>query len=387
MSLPKVPDSPQPPPAYSLEGDARQKAPAPSGFAAFANPLTASPAAPRPPGKKLMLFFADERGEPYSDGPGYGTQFCVNSYCHRRKLFREVKRSDDVRRGLSLGRHVVDAYQWLMRHYKPGDRIYLFGASSGGYTACVLASMVHALGIIWGGYGSIEDVYEKFVFGGPAFQEYFRKSFSYPPDSEAVHFIGLFDPIIPLGHQWDKIFCPSAAGSLATHYRVASALDERRSRFLRWPELGVYGGNKSTLQVFFAGSHYDVSGGEFVNRNTDRPSLSFLSLRWMIREALEQGLELTLDRVYASPVFELLWRPAQAALRAGDPALLNLPNFGHPRRLPASPAFHFSVQTRLATPTWQFPSSSDRKVDEGEEYLLRARFAKGEGMENVRRVE
>jgi len=50
--------------------------------------------------------------------------------------------------GWGLSKNVRDLYEDLCRHYKPGDRIYLFGFSRGAYTVRVLADLIATAGIV-----------------------------------------------------------------------------------------------------------------------------------------------------------------------------------------------------------------------------------------------
>ncbi len=50
--------------------------------------------------------------------------------------------------GWGLSRNVRDLYGDLCRHYRPGDRIYLFGFSRGAYTVRVLADLIATVGIV-----------------------------------------------------------------------------------------------------------------------------------------------------------------------------------------------------------------------------------------------
>src|SRR5271154_5759484 len=45
-----------------------------------------------------------------------------------------------------LSEHVCDAYRFLMRYYREGDKIWIFGFSRGAYTARVLAGMLSKVG-------------------------------------------------------------------------------------------------------------------------------------------------------------------------------------------------------------------------------------------------
>lgn len=50
--------------------------------------------------------------------------------------------------GSSFEYHVSKGYEFLMRYYKPGDHIYVFGFSRGAYTARFLAEMINSVGLL-----------------------------------------------------------------------------------------------------------------------------------------------------------------------------------------------------------------------------------------------
>ena len=50
--------------------------------------------------------------------------------------------------GYGISDNVADAYQFLMRKFKAGDRIYIFGFSRGAYTARALCGMLHIVGLL-----------------------------------------------------------------------------------------------------------------------------------------------------------------------------------------------------------------------------------------------
>ena len=50
--------------------------------------------------------------------------------------------------GYGLDDNVLAAYCFLVQHYAPGDRIYLFGFSRGAYTVRALAGLIHKIGLI-----------------------------------------------------------------------------------------------------------------------------------------------------------------------------------------------------------------------------------------------
>lgn len=54
----------------------------------------------------------------------------------------------DMMIGTHFDAHVMDGYEFLMQSYQAGDRICLFGFSSGAYTARALAGMLHKVGLL-----------------------------------------------------------------------------------------------------------------------------------------------------------------------------------------------------------------------------------------------
>ena len=44
--------------------------------------------------------------------------------------------------------HVIAGYKFLMRYYKPGDLVFIFGFSRGAFTARYLARMVTYVGLL-----------------------------------------------------------------------------------------------------------------------------------------------------------------------------------------------------------------------------------------------
>lgn len=84
----------------------------------------------------------------------------------------------------------------------------------------------------------------------------------------------------------------STSSSVIVHFRQAVALDECRCLYSYHPHhasLQHPTPEKTVKEVFFAGAHF--GGGSFPA--TDEPALSNISLKWMLKEALEQGLKLS----------------------------------------------------------------------------------------------
>ena len=50
--------------------------------------------------------------------------------------------------GYGLSDNVADAYQFLMKTFRPGDDVYVFGFSRGAYTARALCGLLHLVGLL-----------------------------------------------------------------------------------------------------------------------------------------------------------------------------------------------------------------------------------------------
>ncbi|PPQ94486.1 hypothetical protein CVT25_013769 [Psilocybe cyanescens] len=228
---------------------------------------------------------------------------------------------------------VLDAYEWLSENYKRGDRIFLFGFSRGAYQVRVIAGMIE----------KNEPFFNDDVEGGleespEALCKHFKESLS---NSEVkVHFVGSWDTVSSVGILRGECLPETTTGM--THvccFRHALALDELRVKFL--PEYANGGSgplpkedlpahsskepfgvkmesfadtkphgkqNKSAnvrnkkggdvKEVWFAGSHSDIGGGNVKNLKNNQFGPS---LRWMTYEALIWGLKMT--------AFDQRWAP------------------------------------------------------------------------------
>jgi uncharacterized protein (DUF2235 family) len=125
--------------------------------------------------------------------------------------------------GLGLTKNIIDCYAEIIRHWKPGDRIYLMGFSRGAYTARCVAAVVGFCGVPTRmrdgsplkrdeatcrkiAERAVKDIYQH--VSSPKDKEYapqrqalaarFREQFaSGTPDGANVypHFIGVFDTV------------------------------------------------------------------------------------------------------------------------------------------------------------------------------------------------
>jgi uncharacterized protein (DUF2235 family) len=227
--------------------------------------------------------------------------------------------------------HVKQGYQFIVQNYRPNDKICLFGFSRGAHTARVVAGMVYKVGIL--PKENIQQVDFAFnVYGSTGHHGYrlgreFKWTFTptaSPPVS--VDFVGVWDTvssvgIVPQMHPYTSV------NYAVKTFRHALALDERRVRFRPnvWSEItlereqeldidipvsdsipaGVHRDewqytppmrdHADVKEVWFTGCHADVGGG---SHPTDRlSSLSFVPLRWMIKECIlcKTGIQFDLD--------------------------------------------------------------------------------------------
>ena len=201
--------------------------------------------------------------------------------------------------GRGVWRNVAEAYIWLMRHYQPGDRLFLFGFSRGAFTARAVSGLLYNYGLLRPEHENLVPSLLRNYRLPPASREEFRKSIQerfargqsngqpFP-----IHFIGMFDTVESVG--LNGIFLGQSITSDTSvkpgflTVRHALAIDE-----LRWPyEQRSYTPAKSSAsegqlkEVWFSGAHCDVGGGY-------NPSgLSDISLWWMLEEAEKAGLKL-----------------------------------------------------------------------------------------------
>ncbi|KAH9485828.1 hypothetical protein JR316_0002743 [Psilocybe cubensis] len=242
---------------------------------------------------------------------------------------------------------VLKAYAWLSENYKQGDRIFLFGFSRGAYQVRVIAGMIEKVGLLHKGNTeqipfaydlyiatlkrkmpgapttsiSTERPYEKSAAKGRPKEtpehlcRQFKKSLS--NDKVVVHFVGSWDTVSSVGALRSECLPETTTGmEHVCAFRHALALDELRVKFLpeyanggagppdrdsepvqnEAKETVVQHAERSTMtkrgnikEVWFAGSHSDVGGGNDDNPENDQFGPS---LRWMTYEAILWGLRM-----------------------------------------------------------------------------------------------
>ena len=210
--------------------------------------------------------------------------------------------------GYGISRNICSGYRFLVRHYQPGDQLFMFGFSRGAYTARSLAGLIRNCGILRReNEGLIDSAYAFYrdrtdrTHPSSIASRLFRESYAHP--DVPIHFIGVWDTVGALGipndlpgwhgvanrtHWWQRLwgFHDTQLSSQVTHAIHALSIDEQRAAFR--PTLWQQGENppaeQSLKQVWFSGCHSEVGGG------TDDNALSDIALLWMADEAALAGL-------------------------------------------------------------------------------------------------
>jgi len=207
--------------------------------------------------------------------------------------------------GLGLSRNIMGAYKWLGCNYQSGDRIYLIGFSRGAYTVRSLSGMIARCGLpelatfpeetLWDKIGDIYKKYQSDDDSPDAALTYFDDQ---TPGNGKVFFLGVWDTVGALGIPDDLAllnlfdnpkhyqFHDLALSEGVTHARHAVAIDEMRASFTPtlWDTQNI-APDRDIKQIWFPGVHCDVGGGY------PEKGLSDGALKWMIDEAVDQGLK------------------------------------------------------------------------------------------------
>ena len=138
------------------------------------------------------------------------------------KTRASIRKTLSLAFGFGLTVNVQEAYTFLMNHWEPGDRVYLFGFSRGAYTVRVLAGLLRLLGLLPKGNEQLVP-YAMRLFGAIREQgsnegakdtskywrlvNEFRGTFarSIPGQSSRmarVHFCGVWDTVSSVGWVW-----------------------------------------------------------------------------------------------------------------------------------------------------------------------------------------
>jgi uncharacterized protein (DUF2235 family) len=236
---------------------------------------------------------------------------------------RWLRRGAELWLGWGVIEKVTELYAYLMRHYEPGDEIFLFGFSRGAFTVRALAAMVHVCGLLnpddvhlleyasglyqtserriiatrrsrgFRGHGKSEDGADHAKFDIEACR--FKEQLSRPC---TIAFMGLWDTVKAYGWFWPQSFPALRHNPSVCRVRHAVSLHERRSSYqlTGWGDSGP-----DVKEVWFRGDHSDVGGGhpsvpDCATATVERPALPDATLGWMLGEAIRAGLLIDPDQ-------------------------------------------------------------------------------------------
>ncbi|MEM6456391.1 MAG: DUF2235 domain-containing protein [Acidobacteriota bacterium] len=199
--------------------------------------------------------------------------------------------------GTGLNDNIVDAYRFLVHNHRTGDEIYLIGYSRGAYTVRSVAGMLGRVGLLPKRHADkISLAYHHYkrkihVLGDKELSDFRDEHGSH--DEVPVHFLGVWDTVGALGvplrglrfltrkkHQ----FHDTDLGEGVHHAYHALAIDERRAPFKPTLWTNPLAAHQTVEQVWFAGVHGSVGGGQ------PSAELSDVALRWLISHAAHCGL-------------------------------------------------------------------------------------------------
>lgn len=288
--------------------------------------------------------------------------------------------------GLAFGSGVVHkvglAYSFLMQHWRPGDRVYLFGFSRGAYCVRALAALLHMYGLLQAGNENLlpyvlrmfKASRRKLGKSDASAREFwelcdaFRETFAQAVPSRVgrrfpIHFMGVWDTVSSVGWVWDPLKFPFTKRNPSIQtIRHAVSLDERRAFFRQNQFEAVSQPGQDLLEVWFPGVHADVGGGYPESEG----GLWREPYRWILEEARHSGLIIderraahvwnrlpVPERIWCEPAHESLtwkWLPAEIfpklAYRGPNRRRLPKVNLGRPRRIPVGAFVHASAQRR-----------------------------------------
>ena len=194
--------------------------------------------------------------------------------------------------GYGLQAHIEGGLRFLIEHYVPGDKVFLFGFARGAFTARSLAGMLERTGLLKKELTHLINaqtkIYNKCGYEssnqpkGQLRAQEFKQTFG---RECPVHFIGVWDTVSALYGLASKRFHDCTLSEEIPYGYHALALNEDRVLFAseKWNFPNEVTENKK--QIWFAGCHSDVGGKH------PESGLGDITLQWMLDYARSPGGE------------------------------------------------------------------------------------------------
>jgi hypothetical protein len=251
------------------------------------------------------LLAPDANGQLLYYDPGVGNPGELPGASFTDTLSRIYERLHGLAFGKGVYENIAEAYLFLMRHYQPGDQIFLFGFSRGAFTARSIGGLVTQFGLLRPEMEGLVPTLLHTYFsdrerGGKkytAIRDQISRLFTTDQTrATPVWFVGVWDTVSSVGAPLLSrtiTASPTIVGKRFNHVRQALALDEYRRSFEPRPYYvdpthNYAATGQSIAQLWFAGAHCDVGGG--YARAEAR--LSQEPLLWMLQEAVNCQLRL-----------------------------------------------------------------------------------------------
>lgn len=289
---------------------------------------------------RRLQFVADEQLTYYD--PGVGTFSSAGAWT---SVAQRISRLFGNAFGAGMRTNLQEAYTFLINHWEPGDRIYVFGFSRGAYCARALAGLLHLIGVMRPGSDNLVRY---------AVSNYARRKPKWSADDwhQARQFASVMSryvdghPSVPITYLgvWDTVKAPGLLRrSMEWPFtrqlpnvlagRHAVSIDEKRRPFR---EYLVPAHHPTIDEVWFAGVHSDIGGGFL-----DKPRLGDVALNWITDGARAAGILLRDDLPFApitidnatGIIHRMGWRWALLTYRR--------------RPVPATAKIHTSVKCRI----------------------------------------
>ena len=216
--------------------------------------------------------------------------------------------------GRGLFKNVEDAYRFLSLNYVPGDEIFVFGFSRGAFTARTLCGLIGQMGIpVRSDVDATVDAQLLYREGKTKKSdakwqadrdELFNKASFHEPHEDMITFLGVWHTVesrgipetifgLELGaakfYNKKFDFHDVKLSNRIKSARHAVSIDEQRNVFDITLMNDAEDNHSDVKQIWFAGAHSDIGGGN------DTAELSDIALISMLEEAQEKGLVLYPD--------------------------------------------------------------------------------------------
>jgi Uncharacterized alpha/beta hydrolase domain (DUF2235) len=205
--------------------------------------------------------------------PGVGHSATLPSAGVWDKLHRWWTRLEGLTQGRGVFENIVEGYAFIVRHWQPGDQIFVFGYSRGAFTARSIGGLVNRFGVV---RAESESVYTTLLSiylsgekpGDPSSQQAIRLLTPEDARKVRIQFVGVWDTVEAVGVPPFRAripVAPTLAGKRFMHVRQALSLDESRRMFK--PRIyeqadgefdTAFGDRGTVQQCWFRGGHADV---------------------------------------------------------------------------------------------------------------------------------